>query len=53
MAMEVCPFDDGYFRPTDGSEDAMACTVICEYINVHKLHIHVCMHVLNTNMLDL
>ena len=25
-AMEVCPCDDGYFRPSDGSEDAMRCT---------------------------
>ena len=26
IASGVCPCDDGYFRPNDGSEDDIACT---------------------------
>ena len=26
IAVAVCPCDPGYFRPLDGSEDAMPCT---------------------------
>ena len=36
-AMELCPCDDGYFRPSDGSEDAMRCTH--EYTHTHT-HTH-------------
>ena len=34
-AMKVCPCDDGYFRPSDGSEDAMPCT---------REYTHTCIH---------
>ena len=38
-AMEVCPCDDGYFRLSDGSEDAMNCTR--EYTHTYSyIHTH-------------
>ena len=40
-AMEMCPCDDGYFRPSDGSEDAMNCTR--EYTHT-RTHAHTDMH---------
>ena len=39
MAVAVCPCNPGYFRPLDGSEDAMPCTreyvCICMYMYIH------------------
>ena len=49
IASGVCPCYDGYFRPTDGSEDDTACTreymctqhTCCRCIYVH-IHVHAC-----------